>query len=132
MSQWKGGSFSLGGARPFDLPQVTMDGESVYADRDGLGGNDVELLAVGAVFVESVDHFAADGSRPGAFELDDLLGFGGIHVQRPELASTITEQDYQVVGLASLDFLWINGNDSLHIQTYTAGNIKMHRNTDTI
>lgn len=132
MSQWKGGSFCLGGAGPFDLPQVTMDGESVYADRDGLGGNDVELLAVGTVFVESVDHLAADGSRPGAFELHDLLCFRGIHVQRPVLTSTITEQDYQVVGLASLDLLWINGNDSLHIQTYTAGYIMMPRNIETI
>lgn len=82
-----------------------MDGESVYADRDGLGGDDGELLAVRAVFVESVDHFAADGARPRAFELDDLLGFGGIYVQRPELTPTVAEKDYQVVGFAPLDFL---------------------------
>lgn len=82
-----------------------MDGESIYADRDRLGGDDVELLAVGAVFVESVDHFAADGAWPRAFELDNLLCFRGIYVQCPELTSTVTEKDYEVVGLAPLYFL---------------------------
>lgn len=97
-----------------------MDGESVYADRHGLGRDDGELLAVGAVFVESVDHFAADGTRSRAFELDDLLCFRGIYVQRPELTSTVTEKDYQVVGFTPLDFLWNYGNELLHVQTYTA------------
>lgn len=82
-----------------------MNGESVNADRHRFGRDDGELLAVGAVFVESVDHLAADGARPGAFEFDDLLRFRGINVESPELASTITEKDDEVVGLASLDFV---------------------------
>lgn len=51
-----------------------MDGQRVHADRHTLGGDDGELLAVRAVFVELVDHLPADGARSGACELDDLLG----------------------------------------------------------
>ena len=51
-----------------------MDGQSVHAHRHTLSGDDVELLAVRAVFVELVDHLVADDSGPRATELDDLLG----------------------------------------------------------
>ncbi len=50
-----------------------MDGQSVHADRHRLGRDDCELLAVRVVFVELVDHLSADGARPRAHKLDDLL-----------------------------------------------------------
>lgn len=83
-----------------------MDGESIYAGRDRLGGDDGELLAVRAVFVESVDHLPAYGSRSGPFEFEDLLCFREIRVQRSELTSAVTEENDQVVGLAAFDLLW--------------------------
>lgn len=59
--------------RSLDLPEVIVDGEGVHADRHRLGRDDVELLAVRAVFVELVDHLPADGARSRARELDNLL-----------------------------------------------------------
>lgn len=82
-----------------------MDGESVYAGRDRLGGDDGELLAVRAVFVKSVDHLPANGSRSGPFEFEDLLCFRRIRVQRSVLTSAVTKENDQVVGLAAFDLL---------------------------
>lgn len=55
------------------LPQIIVDGQRVHADRHSLCRDEVELLTVGAVFVDLVDHLAGYGARPCAGELDDFL-----------------------------------------------------------
>lgn len=87
------------------LPQVVVDGEGVHADRHGLGGDDGELLPVGAVLVQLVDHLLADALGSGARQLVDLFGVGEVRVERSELTAAVTEQDHQVVGLALLQLL---------------------------
>lgn len=82
-----------------------MDGQGVHADRHGLGGDDVELLAVRAVFVQLVDHLPVDSARPCACELDDLLGFRRVRVNAAELAPTIAKEDDQVIGLTLFQLL---------------------------
>lgn len=92
-------------ARSLDLPEVVVDGQGVHADRHRLGRDDVELLAVRAVLVEPVNHLPADGARPRAGKLDDLLGFRCVRVNGAELAPAVTEEDDQVVGLALFQLL---------------------------
>lgn len=92
-------------AGPLDLPQVVVYGQGIHADWHGLGGDAVELLAVGAVLVELVDHLAADAAWPHAGELDNLLCVGGEGVDGSELAATVPEQNHQVVGLTPLQLL---------------------------
>lgn len=82
-----------------------MDGQGVHAHRHALSRDDVELLAVRAVLVELVDHLAADGARPRARELDDLLGVRRVGVNGAELAAAVTEQDDQVIGLTLFQLL---------------------------
>lgn len=93
-------------SRSFDLPEVVVDGERVYADRHSLGGDDGELLAVWAVFVQLVHHLVDDGARPCARELDHLLRVRWVRVDGAVLAAAITEKDDQVVGLAPFQLLW--------------------------
>lgn len=82
-----------------------MDGQCVHADRHRLGRDDGELLAVRAVLVEFVDHLGADGTRPRARELDDLLSLGRIRVDAAELAAAVTEKNDEVIRLALFQLL---------------------------
>lgn len=87
------------------MPQLVVDGQGVHADRHRLGGDGVELLAVRAVFVELVDHLAADAARPRARELDDFLRVRRVRVDAAELAPAVAEEDDQVIGLALFQLL---------------------------
>ncbi len=87
------------------LPQVVVDGQGVHADWHSLGRDDGELLSVGAVLVQLVDHLLADALGSGARHLLYLFGVGEVRVERPELAAAVTKQDHQVVGLALLQLL---------------------------
>lgn len=82
-----------------------MDGQGIHADRHTLGRDDGELLAVRAVFVQLVDHLAADRARSSACELDDLLGVRGIRVYGAELAPAVAEEDDQVIRLTFFQLL---------------------------
>lgn len=82
-----------------------MDGDGVHADRNGLRGDDGELLPVRVVLVQLVDHLLADALGSGARQLDDLLCVGEVRVKRPELTAAVAKQDHQMVGLALLQLL---------------------------
>lgn len=82
-----------------------MDGQGIHADRHRLGGDDSELLAVRAVFVELVDHLPGDSARPCACELYNLLGVRRVRVDGAELAPTVTEEDDQMIGLTLFQLL---------------------------
>ena len=101
-------SLPFGGARPVHLPQVVVDGDGVHTGGYSLSRDDCELLAIAAVFVKLVNHFAGDGAGACAGQLQDLLRVRSEGIKRPKLAATITEQDHQMVGLTALNFLLIN------------------------
>lgn len=82
-----------------------MDGDGVHADRNGLRGDNGELLSVRVVLVQLIDHLLADALGSSARQLYDLLCVGEVRVKRPELTAAVTKQDHQVVGLTLLQFL---------------------------
>lgn len=132
-------SFSLPACTPWslDLPEVIVDGQGVHADWHRLGRDDIELLAVWAVFVELVDHLMANSAWSCACELDDLLSVRWVTVYGAELAPTVAEEDDQMIGLALFQLLrwvkhtrniiskygktWVKNvfNDILYMLTYT-------------
>lgn len=89
----------------FSLPQVVVDRQSIHADRHSLGRDDGELLSIGAVLVQLVDHLLADALGSCARQLLYLLCVGEVRVERPELAAAVTKQYHQVIGLALLQLL---------------------------
>lgn len=99
-----GGAELLGSSRAL-LPEVTRDGESVDAHGHGFGRDGGELLAVGAVFVNRLDHLECDDARADAREPVHLLRLGVHRVHGSELATGISEEDEEVVGHALLHVL---------------------------
>lgn len=99
------GSLPARAARSLDLPQVVVDGECVHAGGHALGGDDGELLAVGAVLVELVDHLAVDAARSRPCEFGDLLRLGGVGVNGAELAPAVAEEDDQMVAFTLFQLL---------------------------
>lgn len=71
-----------------------MNGQGVYADRDGLRRDDRELFTVRAVLIEFIDHLLGDALGSCACELVDLFGVGEVRVERSELATTISEKNH--------------------------------------
>lgn len=82
-----------------------MDSQCINTNRHGLSGDYSELLAVRAVLIEFVDHLLSDALGPCAGELVDLLCVGEVGVKGSELASTVPEENHQVVGVTLLQFL---------------------------
>lgn len=89
----------------FSLPQVVVDSDGVHADRNGLSGDNGELLSVRVVLVQLIDHLLADALGSSACQLYDLFCVGEVRVKRPELTATVAKQDHQMVRLALLQFL---------------------------
>lgn len=63
------------------LPEVAVDRHRVHAGRHGLGRYLTELLPVGVVLVEAVDHLACDALGADARQLVDLLCLGAVGVE---------------------------------------------------
>lgn len=99
------GSLPASAPWSLDLPEVVVDGQSVHAGRHALGGDDGELLAVGAVFVELVNHLMANAARSRPCEFGDLLRLGGVCVNGTELAPAVTEEDDQMVAFTLFQLL---------------------------
>lgn len=109
-------SFLLPPCTPWslDLPEVIVDGQSIYADWHRLGGDDCELLAVWAVFVQLVDHLLVNSTRSCPCELDNLLGVWWVRVDGTELTPTVTEENDQMIGLALFQLLrWVKHAQNL-------------------
>lgn len=87
------------------LPQLAGDGERVHAHGHGFGRDDRELLAVGAVFVDGLDHGEANDPRADASQTYQFLRIRVHGVNCPELAARIPEEDEKVIGGALLHFL---------------------------
>lgn len=87
------------------LPQVVVDGQGVHADWHSLGRDDGKLLSIWAVLVQLIDHLLADALGSCARQLLYLFGVGEVRVECPKLATTVTKQDHEVVGLTLLQLL---------------------------
>lgn len=87
------------------LPQVVVDGQGVHADWHSLGRDDGKLLSIRAVLVQLINHLLADALGSGARQLLYLFGVGEVRVECPKLATTVTKQDHEVVGLTLLQLL---------------------------
>lgn len=87
------------------LPQVTRDGEGIYAHAHGFGWDGAELLPVRTVLVDGLDLRGADGPRADPGQTHQLLGFWIHGVNTPELAAGVTEEDEEVVGRTFLHLL---------------------------
>lgn len=87
------------------LPQVVVDGQSVHADWHSLGRDDGKLLSIRAVLIQLINHLLADALGSGARQLLYLFGVGEVRVECPKLATTVTKQDHEVVGLTLLQLL---------------------------
>lgn len=93
------GDWSLG------LPQVVVDGHGIHTGWHGLGWYLTELLLVWVVLVEPVYHLARDALGPDARQFGHLFCFGAVRVESTELATCISEQNQEVVGLGFVHFL---------------------------
>lgn len=100
------------------LPEVVVDRHRVHAGRHGLGWYLTELLLVRVVFVEAVNHLARDALGPNACQLVDLLRLGAVSVEGAELASGVSEQNQEVVGLRFLHFL-LSERNSLECSVFS-------------
>lgn len=92
------------------LPQMVGDGDSVHAGRHSFRRDPTELLPVRVVLVESLDHLGGDAFGADAGQFGHLLSLGAVGVHGSELASSVTEQHQEVIGLAFIHFLqkmWI-------------------------
>lgn len=80
------------------LPQMAGDSDGVHTSRHGFGWDLAELLPVGVVLVQGLDHLGCDSFWADASQFGDLRSLGAVSVYRPELASRITEQHQEVIG----------------------------------
>lgn len=76
-----------------------MDRHGVDAGRHGFSRDLTELLLVRVVLVESVYHLARDALGTDACQPADLFCLRAVGVERSKLATRISEQNQEVVGL---------------------------------
>lgn len=87
------------------LPQMAGNGDGIHAGGHGFGWDLTELLPVWVVLVQALNHLGRDVPRPNASQLADLLRLRTVGVHRSELASSVSEQQQEVIGFRFLHFL---------------------------
>lgn len=87
------------------LPQMAGDGDGVHAGGHGFGWDLAELLPVRVVLIQSFNHLGRDAFGTDAGQSGHLLRLGAVCVDGPELASRVTEEHQEVIGLGFFHFL---------------------------